>query len=80
MSYRANPTDKSQNEIEAASFSSGSPSFTTGVTRINPNGVGMAPYKTVHGVETGSQRMNAGVVVPHDDAPARFVNEQQGKA
>jgi hypothetical protein len=80
MAYRANPTDKQQSEIEGATFDQGIPVFTDDKTRVIAKGLHTAPQKTMHGTATGAQRNNAGVVMPHDDTPSRFVGDTQGKS
>jgi hypothetical protein len=80
MAYRANPTDKSQSEIEQATFDGGIPIDANSTTRVIGKGLDTAPQRTVHGTAVGGQRNNAGVVLPHDDVPNRFVSETQGKA
>jgi hypothetical protein len=80
MSYRTNPTDKQQNEIEAAAFEGGAPVFAHGKTKVIAKGLQTAPQKTTHGTGVGAQRNNAGTILPHDDAPNRFVSETQGRA
>lgn len=80
MSYRTNPTDKQQNEMEGVASSQGIPVQAHAKTRVVAKAAQTAPYNVSKGTATGSQRNNAGVVMPHDDAPGRFVQDQQGKA
>jgi hypothetical protein len=80
MSYRADITDKSQSELEAATFDGGSPTFVAGKTRVVAKGAQTATQATAHGRAAGGQRNNAGVVMPHDDVPNRFASDTQGKA
>ena len=75
-SYRANVTDRSQTVLETAQFEDGIPVHEDSVTRV-----------VARGSQTGAQRTNnagtniqsnAGVVMPWDDKPGRFL-EGQGK-
>lgn len=77
MSYRKNPTDKQQSELEQAANDGGITVEVAGKQRVITKVVATAPYRTAHGA---TQRANAGVVVPHDDVPGRFVETTQGKA
>ena len=80
MAYVKNPTDKQQSELEAASFNGGSPIFRDAQRKVVAKGVQTATQKTTNGGGVGGQRNNAGVVIPHDDVPNRFMSEMQGKA
>lgn len=80
MSYRANPTDLQQSVLESTANKQGISVFEDGKTRVVAKGNQTSPVKTQHGSAVGNQRNNAGVVIPHDDQPNRFVAETQGKA
>lgn len=77
MAYRKNPTDKSQNELEAAANEGGITVHTDAKQRMVGKGVQTAPLKTNHSAATGSERSNAGVVISPSDRPGVF--EQPGK-
>jgi len=77
MAYRKNPTDRSQNELEAAANDGGITVHTGGKQRMVGSGVHTAPLKTNHGSATGSERSNAGVVISPSDRSGVF--EQPGK-
>jgi type IV secretory pathway TraG/TraD family ATPase VirD4 len=74
MAYRANVTDKAQDELEQATFD-GMPVMTAGGTRVITSDNGGAA-KTFG--PSGSVR-GAGVVVPHDDILLDLTNNT-GKA
>ena len=76
--YRPNLIDKGQNERESATFEGGIPIFKNGKTRVVAKGLHTAPQKTANAGSTF--RNNAGVVMPHDDTPSRFVEMTQGKS
>lgn len=80
MSYKANPTDKEQSELEAATFEGGVPVFMNEETRVVAKVLHTGAYRTQHRTTEGGQGSNAGVVLPFDDQPNRFVSETQGKA
>lgn len=74
--YRANVTDKQQSDLEQAQFDGGIPHF-EGDTKVIAAVVQTAPGRVT---SAGAIRSNAGVVMPHDDIPNRFYNEQAGRA
>lgn len=79
MSYRANLTDKNQNELEAAQYEGGI-NVQTGdaKTRVVMKERQGATQRTANAGST--LRNNGGVIMPHDDVPGRFVEATQGKA
>lgn len=78
MSYRANLTDKVQNEIEDVAFSGGVPTFEDAETRVIAKGNQTSPEKTSNaGTNLGR---NAGVIMPWGDRPDKFLETTQGKA
>ena len=79
MGYVKNPTDKSQNELEAATFEGGIPVHEDAKTRVIVKQDGAAA-KTAHGTTEGSLGKNAGVVMPASDVTNRFLSDLQGKA
>ncbi len=76
--FRQNLTDRGQSVREEAEFEGGVPVFDDGKTRvISKNAPQAAAQRTANaGTNLGS---NAGVVMPHDDKPNRFVGDTQGK-
>jgi len=76
---RTNVTDKQQSVIEDAEFEGGVPVFVDQKTRVITKGANKAATERTAnaGTNIGS---NAGVVMPHDDVPNRFLEETQGKA
>lgn len=78
MGYIANPTDKNQNEREAAANEGGITVEQDGKQRVIAKALHTAPYKTANGGGVGGERNNAGVVMPPADKPGRF--ETPGKA
>ncbi len=79
MSYRANVTDKQQNVLEAAQFENGIPVFEDATTRVIVKAEG-GTERVAHSPVANNIGKNAGVVMPHDDVPGRFLDAQQGKA
>jgi hypothetical protein len=78
MAYRKNPTDKQQNVLEEARFEGGIPVHEDRKIRVVAKASQTGPYRTANaGTDLGK---NAGVIMPHDDVPNRFVDTQQGKA
>jgi hypothetical protein len=77
MSYRANLTDKAQSELEAATFENGISVFEDAKTRVIAKGVETAPQRTANAGST--IRNNAGVVMPWNDRPDKFLEKTQGK-
>ena len=78
MSYRKNPTDKQQNEMEAAANEGRITVQVDAKQRVVGKALDTAPLKTSHGSAVGGQRNNAGVVLPPADRPGAF--ETPGKA
>ncbi len=78
MGYRKNPTDKNQNELEAAANEGGITVQTDAKQRVIGKALDTVPLKTSHGTAVGGQRNNAGVVLPPADRPGAF--ETPGKA
>ena len=78
MSYRQNVTDKQQNDLETAQFDGGIPVEVNGTQRVIARAAQTATYKTSNAGST--LRNNAGVILPHDDQPGRFLEVTQGKA
>jgi len=76
--YQSDVTDQDQSKREEAQFEGGAPVFDDAKTRVVPKGAQTAPLKTANSGST--IRSNAGVVMPHDDAPGRMAEETQGKA
>ena len=76
--YRANVTNKQQDVLEEATFEGGVPVFDDGTTKVVAKGAQTAAQKTSN-AGTNIQS-NAGVVMPHDDNPGRFVENTQGKS
>jgi len=75
---RTDVTDNQQSIIEEAEFDGGVPVFADAKTRVVAKAADGSPYRTAN---AGTDiRSNAGVVMPHDDTPNRFYNEQAGKA
>jgi len=76
--YRENPTNRQQDQIEEAQFEGGVPVFDSGETKVISK---LAPQAAAQRTaNAGSDlRNNAGVVMPHDDVPNRFVENTQGK-
>jgi len=74
---RSNVTNKQQSDLEEAEFDGGSPVFVEQRTRVVAKGVQTASYRTANAGST--IRNNAGVCMPHDDVPGRFVETSQGK-
>ena len=76
--YRADVTDKQQNELEQAQYEGGI-NVQTGdaKTRVVMKERQGAPERTANSGST--LRNNAGVVMPHDDKPGSF-QDNQGKA
>lgn len=68
MSYVANPTDKSQNELEAATFEGGIPVLVDAKTRVIAKGADGSP-----------ERKLAGVVIPASDKPTTFPSDTIGR-
>jgi hypothetical protein len=78
--FRTDVTDKEQSDLEQAEFDSGAPVFVDQKRRIVSRGRGGAQrVHSSNGVSPASGK-SAGVVMPHDDTPHRFVEETQGKA
>ena len=78
MAYRANVTDRQQDILERAQFEDGIPVHEDQKIRVVAKGAQTAKQRTA---DAGSTfRANAGVVMPHDDVPNRFLAEQTGKA
>ena len=76
--YRSDVTDKQQSELEQATYEGGI-NVQTGdaKTRVVMKERQGATEKTANAGST--LRNNAGVVMPHDDVPNRFVENTQGK-
>jgi hypothetical protein len=79
MSYRANMTDKQQDVLEAAAYENGIPVQEDQKTRVIIKAEG-GTERVAHATPANHIGSNAGVVMPHDDVPGRFLAEQQGKA
>ena len=77
MSYRKNVTDKGQSELESATFNAGIPEFVRSQTLIVAKGAQTVPQRTTH--SAGSIRVNAGVILPHDDKPDNFPSDTVGR-
>jgi len=77
--YRANVTNRQQDQLEEAQFEGGVPVFDSAKTRVVSK---LAPQAAAQRTaNAGSDlRNNAGVIMPHDDTPSRMVEETQGKA
>lgn len=76
---RQNVTDKQQDQIEEAQFEGGVAVFDNGKTRVISKNAPQAAAQRTANAGT-NLRNNAGVVMPHDDAPNRFVGDTQGKS
>ena len=75
--YVSDVTDKNQDEREAAQYKGGVNVHTgDGNTRVVMKERQGAPQRTANAGST--LRNNAGVIMPHDDTPGRF-NDDQGK-
>jgi len=74
---RTNVTDVEQSKLEEAEFDGGIPVFAHQKTRVVAKGAETATQRTANAGST--LRSNAGVVMPHDDVPNRFVETEQGK-
>ena len=77
--YRTNVTNKQQDVIEQAEFEGGIPVFDDDTTKKISKGAPQAATERTANAGT-DLRQNAGVVMPHDDVPNRFVETTQGKA
>lgn len=78
MSDRKNITDREQDVLEEATFEGGIPVQIDATQRVITKGRQGAPERTAN--DGAVQPKNAGVVMPHDDNPGRFVEATQGKA
>jgi len=78
MSNRANITDREQDQLEEATFEGGIPVQIDQTQRVITKGRQGGTERTANDGEI--QQKNAGVVMPHDDVPGRFVENQIGKA
>jgi hypothetical protein len=78
MSDRKNITDREQDQLEEATFEGGIPVQIDGTQRVITKGRQGGTERTANDGQV--QQKNAGVVMPHDDKPGRFVEETQGKA
>ena len=77
MAFRANVTDKQQDEIENAEHEAGVPVYADGKTRIIGRGQHTATQRTQNaGIDL---RSNAGVIIPHDDLPNNFAGDTIGR-
>jgi hypothetical protein len=78
--YRSNVTDLQQSVIEQAQFEGGVPVFEDDETRVIVKDLGVT-VRTAHGTSaTINIGKNAGVAMPWDDTPGRFVSDTQGRA
>lgn len=71
---RTNVTDTEQAVIEEAEFEGGAPVFDDAKTRVIAKGAQTAAQRTSNG--GSSLGSNAGVVMPWDDTPGRFTDNQ----
>lgn len=79
--FRQNVTDDQQEKLETAEHDNGIPVFTDAETRIISRGSRTAPQRVAgSGGGVPDQGNSAGVIMPHDDAPGRFIGEQIGRA
>lgn len=78
MSDRTNITDREQDQLEEATFEGGIPVQIDQTQRVITKGRQGGTERTAN--DGAVQQKNAGVVMPHDDTPGRFVEETQGKA
>lgn len=79
MAYRANVTDKQQNQLEEATFEGGIPVFEDRETRVvgkEARGGTMRVIGANSGVPANS---SSGVVIPHDDLPGSFPSDTIGR-
>jgi hypothetical protein len=78
--YRKNVTDTQQAVVEQAQFDGGVPVFEDQETRVIVKDLGGAE-KTAHGTTAAiNVGRNAGVAMPWDDKPGKFVSDTQGRA
>lgn len=77
MAYRKDVTDKQWVDVETAADKGGIPVHMNSVERIIGKAVNTTPYRTAHG--TASQVANAGVIMPWNDRPDKFLETTQGR-
>ena len=76
--YRENVTDRAQDQLEEAQFEGGVAVFEDQKTRVISK---LAPQAAAQRTANAGTdlRNNAGVIMPHDDQPNRFVGDTAGK-
>ena len=77
MPDRTNITDREQDQLEEATFEGGIAVQIDQTQRVITKGRQGAPERTAN--DGLVQQKNAGVIMPHDDVPGRFVENQIGK-